>query len=115
MIPPRWIRAFQDIKTHCQYILEDTREATQETFSNDRQMRQLVERNLEIIGIAAIVIRQENPDILDDVEDLHQAIGLRNRLAHGYDEEINKDILWETIQVSVPNLLVETDRILESY
>lgn len=114
MNPPRWYQALQDIQTHCQFIVEDVTGLNQQEFSDNRLIRQAVERNLEIIGIASAIIRDENPDLFDEMEDLRHAIGLRNRLAHGYDERIDQIIIWETVQNSVPNLLRDINVILEN-
>jgi uncharacterized protein with HEPN domain len=73
----------------------------------NRQVRHVVERNLEIIGIAAMRIRSEAPDVFDGMYELLNSVGLRNRLAHGYDDDIGDDIIWETVQVSIPNLMEE--------
>ena len=40
-----------------------------------------------------------------------QIIGLRNRLAHGYDS-INFDILWEVLTVDLPALVVMLEQII---
>jgi uncharacterized protein with HEPN domain len=73
----------------------------------NRQVRHVVERNLEIIGIAATRIRSEAPDVFDGIYQLRNSVGLRNRLAHGYDDDISDEIIWETVQVSIPNLMEE--------
>jgi uncharacterized protein with HEPN domain len=36
---------------------------------------------------------------------------MRNRLAHGYDA-IDLDVLWDTVQVDLPDLIDELERIL---
>lgn len=74
-----------------------------------RQIRQLVERNLEIIGIAATRIRSEAPYVFDEMYELRNSVGLRNRLAHGYDDDIRDEIIWQTVQVSIPNLMAEVN------
>ena len=40
-----------------------------------------------------------------------QIIGLRNRLAHGYDS-INFDILWEVLTVDLPALIAMVEKIV---
>jgi uncharacterized protein with HEPN domain len=38
---------------------------------------------------------------------------MRNRLIHGYDQ-VDLDILWDTIEVDMPPLIEELESILES-
>jgi len=41
-------------------------------------------------------------------------IGTRNRLIHGYDE-VNFDLLWDTIQVDIRPLTAAISRAIETY
>ena len=41
-----------------------------------------------------------------------QIVGMRNRLIHGYDQ-VDLDILWDTIEVDLPPLITELEKILE--
>ena len=40
------------------------------------------------------------------------AVGLRNRLIHGYDD-IDLDILWEVVTRDVPLLITELDELIQ--
>jgi uncharacterized protein with HEPN domain len=40
-----------------------------------------------------------------------QIIGMRNRLIHGYDF-VDYSILWDTVRVDFPPLIIEVERIL---
>lgn len=101
------MQLLQDVLTHCQYIVDDTKDISLDRFITSRQIQQVVERNLEIIGIAAMRIRAEAPDVFDQMYELRNSISLRNRLAHGYDDDISYEIIWETARVSIPNLIDE--------
>lgn len=50
-----------------------------------------------------------NPDLFDDFGSLHQAVGLRNRLAHGYDQEISDESIWSVVEHGIPQLLAEVE------
>lgn len=104
----------RDIKIHCQYILDDVAGISYHDFVESRVTRQAVERNLEIVGVAASTIRSDNPDLYEDIPELRRAVGLRNRLAHGYGGLIDDAIIWETVQESVPSLLREVNARLNS-
>ncbi len=51
----------------------------------DKMRRSAVERQLEILGEACSRLAKLQPGWLDSVTDLKLAIGLRNRIIHGYD------------------------------
>jgi uncharacterized protein with HEPN domain len=42
-----------------------------------------------------------------------QLIGLRNRLVHDYGR-IDRDILWDTLQVDIPSLIDQLERLVQS-
>lgn len=58
-----------------------------------------------VIGEAATQIVNEYPDFAERHSDFpwKQMRGMRNRMAHGYFE-INLDIVWDTVQQSLPAL-----------
>jgi uncharacterized protein with HEPN domain len=106
---PKWL---DDIRRSSAYIEEDTAGLTLEDYLGDRRVRQLVERNLGIIGEAAARLRRDDPDTAASISDLNRIIGLRHRLAHGYDEEIDDALVWKTVLSSVPVLHAEVAKIL---
>lgn len=109
---PKSPRSLDTIARSCRYILEDTADASLSTWLAHRQMRQAVERNLEIIGEALMRLRDIDPKITKRISDVHQIIGLRNRLAHGYEDEIDDELVWITVRESLPTLKQEVDRLL---
>jgi len=42
-------------------------------------------------------LRTVDPDTADQITGLYRIIGLRNRLAHGYDEEIDDTLVWRAV------------------
>jgi uncharacterized protein with HEPN domain len=69
-------------------------------------------RAIEVVGEAASKI---SPDCRRRFSEVPwpQIIGMRHRLIHGYDE-INLDILWETITKALPPLVLTLERIIAS-
>ena len=59
---------------------------------------------MEIIGEALGRLRDSDPETASQIADIHRIIGLRNRLAHGYDDEIEDALIWQVTQESVPKL-----------
>jgi len=84
-------------------------------YLRDRRMRQVVERNLEIIGEALFRLRKTDPVTAASITDVHQIIGLRNRLAHGYDQEIDDAIVWRAVQESLPVLRADAEMLLPEF
>ncbi len=106
---PKSLKLLDDIRQACLYIAEDTTGATLESYLTDRRMRQLVERNFVVIGEALMRLRRIDPGTAEGVTDLQRIIGLRNRLAHGYDEEIDDTLVWRAVQESLPGLQTEVE------
>lgn len=73
-----------------------------ESFSNTPVLQRAVERCLEIIGEASSgvpdEIKQNYPSI-----PWNKLKGMRNFLAHQYDEVLEK-VLWDTISQDIPKL-----------
>jgi uncharacterized protein with HEPN domain len=77
-----------------------------QAFLADRRTQQAVILNLIVVGEAATRLLQVHAAFLER----HPLIpwrsmkGMRNRIAHGYFD-INLDVVWETVQVALPELL----------
>lgn len=79
---------------------------TRAAFEADRRTQQAVIMSLVIIGEAAGRIMDRYPAFIEE----HPRIawqsmrGMRNRLTHVYFE-VDLDIIWNTVQNELPNLL----------
>lgn len=102
------------IRKQCLLILEFTANKTLVDFLQDEMLRAAVERKLEIIGIAGVHIRDVDRDCFDQVGSLQYAIGLRNRLAHGYDDLIDDERIWNVATSSIQTLLAEVESLIDS-
>lgn len=62
--------------------------------------------SLVVIGEAATKVMDRYPDFTDRHPDVpwRSMRGMRNRIAHGYFE-INLDVVWDTVQTALPELL----------
>jgi uncharacterized protein with HEPN domain len=78
-----------------------------EDFVADKRTQQAVIMNLVIIGESAIKLLQDHMNFLEMYPEVpsKEMKGMRNRIAHGYFE-INLDVVWETMQSALPDLLV---------
>lgn len=71
----------------------------------DRLRRSAVERQLEILGEAAARLLKEDPALAEQVPALRLAIGMRNRIIHGYDG-VDDETVFRTVEGHLPGLLL---------
>ena len=79
---------------------------------SSRMLELSLVRLLEIIGEAGDRVSAEGRESLAAIP-WRQVINMRNRLIHGYDE-VDLDILWDTITKDLPQLIIELERVLTS-
>jgi len=74
-------------------------------FLVDRRTQQAVVLNLITIGEIAARVMSEHAEFTSKYPHVpwRQMRGMRNRMAHGYFD-INLDIVWDTVQKSLPDL-----------
>ena len=81
----------------------------QHEFLRDTKLQDSVVRRIEIIGEAAgrisSAFRDENSEI-----PWNEIRGMRNRMIHAYDD-IDMDIVWETVQQDIPRLISQLERL----
>ena len=79
---------------------------SKEGFLDDKRTQQAVILNLIVIGEAATKLLKDHAEFLDQHPEIpwKSMKGMRNRIAHGYFD-INLDVVWETVQTALPELL----------
>jgi uncharacterized protein with HEPN domain len=102
-----------------QHMLENAREAVAMIESKDRtnlQRDRMLElsliRLIEVVGEAATRVTPEVQEKYPSIP-WSQVVSMRNRLIHGYDQ-VDLNILWDTIEDDLPPLIAELEKILES-
>lgn len=71
----------------------------------DAMLQMALTRAVEIVGEAASQTSEAGRSELAGLP-WPQIIGMRNRLVHAYFD-INRDILWDTVQIALPVLLAQ--------
>jgi uncharacterized protein with HEPN domain len=99
--------SMQQMRDHAREGVAMTADRGRGDLAGDRQLRFALERLLEIIGETARRVPADSQTLHPRVA-WSQAIGYRNRLAHGYDA-LNLDILWETVTKDLPALVEALD------
>ncbi len=67
---------------------------------------------LMVVGEALTVAVREEPELEERLPDSRSAIGLRNRIVHGYDS-VDDRVIWNIIQKHVPRIQSQIEAILE--
>jgi uncharacterized protein with HEPN domain len=78
--------------------------------ASDRVLQLALVRLVEIVGEAANRLTVEDQFRYPSIP-WREIVGMRNRLAHGYNA-IDLNVLWDTVQVDLPQLIDELERIL---
>ncbi len=75
-------------------------------FLSDKRTQSAVVMSLVVIGEAATKVMDRHPDFAGQHPEIpwRSIRGMRNRIAHGYFE-INLDVVWDTTQTALPELL----------
>ncbi len=106
---PKWLN---DIVDASRFVVEITADSTMADYESDRRLRQVVERNFEIIGEALRRLERTDPATAARVSEYRAVIDLRNRLAHEYDD-VDNERMWRYIRDDLPILHVEAKALVE--
>ncbi len=96
-----------DILEAGEHIREFTKGMSMEDYLKSELVKAAVERKFAIIGEALVRMREDYPELLDQISGTEKIIGFRNVLVHGYDI-IDDATVWSAIESNLPTLLEET-------
>jgi uncharacterized protein with HEPN domain len=83
-------------------------ERDEEAYRTNVLVRSAVERQVEILGEARKRALDEAPELRERIPELALAIGLRNRLIHGYDR-VNSAVVRDTVRHDLPRLRAQLE------
>ena len=85
---------------------------SKEDIRTDKRTQQAVILNLIILGEAATKLMDRYPEVAaaNAAIPWQSMRGMRNRIAHGY-YDINLDVVWATVSVALPDLVVGLSRV----
>jgi uncharacterized protein with HEPN domain len=78
-------------------------------YREDEYLRSAVERQVEIVGEACRRALDDTPELRQRLPDAALAIGMRNRIAHGYDT-LDHAVVFNTVTLSFAPLIAELER-----
>jgi uncharacterized protein with HEPN domain len=108
-----------DDRVRLQHMLDYAREAVgmlkdkkRADLHKERMLELSLVRLIEVIGEAAARVTSEGREKYGSIP-WSQIVGMRNRLIHGYDQ-VDLDVLWDTIEYDLPPLILELENIIGS-
>lgn len=112
MPPTRTKKLLEDIRDAAQFIVEVAHGKSLRDFTEDRVIRNAIERNFEIIGEAIRRLADSDPPVVQQISDYRRIIDFRNVLIHGYDL-VDFELVWQTVHEKLPALLLEVGELLQ--
>ena len=83
-------------------------------FAESELVRSAVERQFEIVGEALGKAAGVDPSLAEQMPELRQIVGLRNRLIHGYDS-VDDEIIWDIVQTRILPLIERLESLLQEF
>lgn len=85
---------------------------SKDDFIEDKRTQQAVIMSLIIVGEASTKIMDGFPEFVAQHNQVpwRSMRGMRNRIAHGYFD-INLDVVWDTVQTALPDLIEDIRRL----
>ncbi len=103
-----------DMLSSCEFLIEFTGDKTVDDYINDRAFRSAVERELQIIGEALIVLEKIAPAVAARIPEYQNIIGFRHVLVHGYDS-LDPMTVWNVIETKLEALAPYINSLLKEY
>jgi len=94
-----------DMLQSAELIMSYTAQCSKDEFVENVQLQDSVIRRLLVIAEAARRVSESTRRTLLNIS-WQEINGMRNRLVHEYDD-INLNILWDTVQTEIPPLIEE--------
>lgn len=110
---PEATQRLREALAAAQLIARATEHQTLDGYLDDEWFQSAAERQLEIIGEAFTHGMRLDPSMAEVITDIRGWIGMRNILAHAY-QEIKPNIIWDTIRQEIPLLIDDLTAYLDS-
>jgi len=81
-------------------------------YEADDYFRSAVERQFEILAESLNVAARYDNTLEDRIPEIRVLVGLRNRIAHEYDE-LDDQVIWDTIEQDLVGLSIHLSEVVE--
>ncbi len=103
----------RDVVARIDRIESYLQDVTEEAWGADRQLRDAVERNFEVIGAALRRLGRAGPHLVDRIPEFPRSVGVQNRITHTYDD-INDDLVWDVSHSRLGDLCQACQTLLQA-
>lgn len=103
----RSLKLLEDIQTETALILGLAAVDDWSFATSDVVTTHAIERSFEIIAIALGRLERHRPGVIEQISDFQKIQGFRNRIAHGYDEDLKPAAFDDIIRNHLPILARE--------
>lgn len=110
----RTAKRLHDALSAAQYIQEFIDGRTFQDFPEDVYFRSAVERQFEILSESLNAASSRQPQLNERFPELHAIVGLRNRIAHSYDE-LDEKTIWDAATSELPTLVPRLEVALDEF
>ena len=101
-----------DILDGCRFLAEFSAGRTLREYTMDRGFRSAVERELQIIGEALMILARVAPLLAERISEIQRVIRFRHVLVHGY-AELDHEIVWTLLRHKLPILRSEIEELMK--
>jgi len=108
-------KLLNDIRQRTQYLPDVAASTSPNAFLSEIGPHTLAERHFEVIAEAGARLQRIDPRTASRLVSLVDARGLRNFIAHGYDDVEILVGLWSYMTEQAPTLIIECKELLQEY
>jgi uncharacterized protein with HEPN domain len=113
-MPNRLPKHLHDALTAARLALRFAADVDEAGYRADVMLRSAVERQLEILGEACRRALDQEPGLRNQWPEAVMAVGLRNRIIHGYDK-VEHGLVLETVRRDLPLLITRLEAELQRF
>lgn len=100
-----------DMRRAAALVAEWTAGLSIEEYQQRAMVRAAVERELQIVGEALVLLTKLDPTLAEHITDRRRIVAFRNILVHGY-AEVDDRLVWDVVATKLPTLRAELDVLL---
>lgn len=108
---PESRKLLADIQEAGSAVVRFVHEKTLADLKTDDLLRSAIYFKFAVIGEAVAQLRQQEPEVAQQISEHGRIVAFRNQIIHGYTA-IDDEITWRIVEQKLPVLLRELDQLL---